>query len=390
MKTRKTKMLVSKWVLSAAIAVASSSVFAMDTDGDGINDDKDNCVEVSNADQADANLNGYGDVCDDGTNFGPSGLGCAGLPEVMAGLDQCRSFTSCIDATDERYIRVTQINNYLYNASLAEMEAVWKDAGDADSNPSANRKLNDPWGGADIWNGQTLNRLYDDHNGDGKITFNPRYKSRSKGKLFALGPDIVPQITPSFFFDPFRNNYTRDLPPGTDSILHSLWNGKTLDVAEKFSSLDPMTQQLFYTACGKPPSSPNTPMLTNHGVLELLTCFNGQLYEAGPTIPKIKQGPWWDRKTYQSIDNQYGVIAIFPDGGVNQILRLALFNLGWNYYWDEFRYLESDYLMGRTSTDGRYGLLKYRKNSGVIAMDGNMERYCPGTNYPGHIGQLAP
>ncbi|MEZ4897454.1 MAG: thrombospondin type 3 repeat-containing protein [Saprospiraceae bacterium] len=36
-----------------------------DTDGDGIPDDIDNCVDVSNADQADYDEDGIGDVCDD-------------------------------------------------------------------------------------------------------------------------------------------------------------------------------------------------------------------------------------------------------------------------------------------------------------------------------------
>jgi len=39
--------------------------FAEDTDGDGVNDLADNCVDIANADQADLDGDGLGDVCDD-------------------------------------------------------------------------------------------------------------------------------------------------------------------------------------------------------------------------------------------------------------------------------------------------------------------------------------
>jgi hypothetical protein len=48
-----------------------------DTDGDGIIDDIDNCVEVANADQADSNMNGIGDACDAPDGVIVSGSGCA-------------------------------------------------------------------------------------------------------------------------------------------------------------------------------------------------------------------------------------------------------------------------------------------------------------------------
>ena len=40
----------------------------VDSDGDGINDDVDNCPNDSNADQADSDGDGTGDVCDDTPN----------------------------------------------------------------------------------------------------------------------------------------------------------------------------------------------------------------------------------------------------------------------------------------------------------------------------------
>src|SRR6185369_14902252 len=56
---------------------------APDTDGDGISDDSDNCPGVANADQADADNDGLGDVCDpDDDNDGVSDTSdlCPGTP----------------------------------------------------------------------------------------------------------------------------------------------------------------------------------------------------------------------------------------------------------------------------------------------------------------------
>ncbi len=39
--------------------------FAQDTDGDGVIDLADNCVDIANADQSDIDGDGLGDVCDD-------------------------------------------------------------------------------------------------------------------------------------------------------------------------------------------------------------------------------------------------------------------------------------------------------------------------------------
>ncbi|HHO54696.1 MAG TPA: hypothetical protein ENK18_28445 [Deltaproteobacteria bacterium] len=53
----------------------------IDTDGDGITDDLDNCAEVSNPDQADVDDDGAGDACDD-----PPDLDLDGVPDH---LDNC-------------------------------------------------------------------------------------------------------------------------------------------------------------------------------------------------------------------------------------------------------------------------------------------------------------
>ncbi len=42
----------------------SISCFALDTDNDGIDDELDNCIEISNPDQRDSNNDGYGNLCD--------------------------------------------------------------------------------------------------------------------------------------------------------------------------------------------------------------------------------------------------------------------------------------------------------------------------------------
>lgn len=44
--------------------IVMRQIWALDDDGDGINNNKDNCVNTANADQADSDDNGVGDVCD--------------------------------------------------------------------------------------------------------------------------------------------------------------------------------------------------------------------------------------------------------------------------------------------------------------------------------------
>mgnify|MGYP001558533128 CR=1 FL=1 len=51
--------------LGAAVSKSNPSYVIADSDGDGIPDVRDNCVETSNTDQKDVNNNSRGDICDD-------------------------------------------------------------------------------------------------------------------------------------------------------------------------------------------------------------------------------------------------------------------------------------------------------------------------------------
>ena len=51
-------------VVSAG-SVVPLAVSGADSDGDGVDDTADNCPQISNADQADFDADGMGDVCDD-------------------------------------------------------------------------------------------------------------------------------------------------------------------------------------------------------------------------------------------------------------------------------------------------------------------------------------
>ncbi|MFK8015889.1 MAG: serine hydrolase [Gammaproteobacteria bacterium] len=56
----------NRFLTVAALASCAFSIgaFAIDTDGDGIDDPFDNCIEQANADQRDTNNDGYGNLCD--------------------------------------------------------------------------------------------------------------------------------------------------------------------------------------------------------------------------------------------------------------------------------------------------------------------------------------
>lgn len=58
-------MRILRALLVCAVATAlSATAHAADTDGDGVADPFDNCLERANADQRDTNLDGYGNLCD--------------------------------------------------------------------------------------------------------------------------------------------------------------------------------------------------------------------------------------------------------------------------------------------------------------------------------------
>jgi hypothetical protein len=64
----------------SALLVLSRSEPGIDSDGDGVIDEIDNCPEIENADQADADDDGIGNVCD--PDFDPLMLGTTYAPEV--------------------------------------------------------------------------------------------------------------------------------------------------------------------------------------------------------------------------------------------------------------------------------------------------------------------
>ncbi|MCA9360101.1 thrombospondin type 3 repeat-containing protein, partial [Candidatus Kaiserbacteria bacterium] len=78
--------------------VVTQAVF-IDTDGDGVADDIDNCVNDSNADQADADGDGVGDVCDE-TPDTTAPTGRVTDPDYDYGELSGTSVTVYVDARD--------------------------------------------------------------------------------------------------------------------------------------------------------------------------------------------------------------------------------------------------------------------------------------------------
>ncbi len=58
------KMLLKRIFLLSIFFMTPSLVFAIDSDGDGVDDTLDNCIDTANEDQHDSNGDGFGNACD--------------------------------------------------------------------------------------------------------------------------------------------------------------------------------------------------------------------------------------------------------------------------------------------------------------------------------------
>lgn len=64
MKNYNVAKIIRNVLLLTGVVLLQSTAFAIDTDGDTIDDDQDNCIEIANIDQRDSNNDGFGNVCD--------------------------------------------------------------------------------------------------------------------------------------------------------------------------------------------------------------------------------------------------------------------------------------------------------------------------------------
>jgi hypothetical protein len=69
-----------------------------DTDGDGIDDNCDNCPTVPNPDQTDSDLDGYGDACELSSEAISDPNSYPGAPALCDGIDNNGNGPSGIDA----------------------------------------------------------------------------------------------------------------------------------------------------------------------------------------------------------------------------------------------------------------------------------------------------
>src|SRR3989338_7658852 len=103
------------------MAAPSSRLGLQDIDGDGIPNRQDNCPQVANADQTDANGNGIGDVCDDADldydGWSPEDGDCDDThADIHPGADETEENgidNDCDGQIDEDFIEHTGLLAYL-------------------------------------------------------------------------------------------------------------------------------------------------------------------------------------------------------------------------------------------------------------------------------------
>ena len=72
-------------------------------DGDGVADDLDNCLNVANADQADADSDGVGDACEADTD-GDGGTEAFDLAILLGAWGPVTPDSVCLDADENGFI----------------------------------------------------------------------------------------------------------------------------------------------------------------------------------------------------------------------------------------------------------------------------------------------
>ena len=91
-----TWLLVATTVFCAGCPDSTPTGSSTDADSDGVANAADNCPATANADQSDANGNGFGDACEYVTGSHYAILTAHGVVEVL--LDECRRPTRMVDA----------------------------------------------------------------------------------------------------------------------------------------------------------------------------------------------------------------------------------------------------------------------------------------------------